>query len=55
MPETKTLEVPPDNKLTVDVDVKASKEAPSLSFTTAPATPPHTPPNDENSPEIPSS
>ncbi|KAL8643459.1 MAG: hypothetical protein Q9226_008357, partial [Calogaya cf. arnoldii] len=54
MPETKTLEVSPDNKLTVDVDVKAKEEAPLLSFVTAPATPPDTPPNDGNSPEIPS-
>ena len=54
MPDTQTPEVPPDNKLTVDVDGKeASKDAPTLSFIKAPATPPHTPSNDGNSPEIP--
>ncbi|KAI4271567.1 MAG: hypothetical protein L6R38_006838 [Xanthoria sp. 2 TBL-2021] len=53
MPETKTYEIASDKKLTVDVDVKSSKETPPLSFTTVPTTPPHTPPDDGTSSEIP--
>lgn len=53
MAEAKTLAVPSDENYPIDLSVQAGKGTRKLSFTTVPETPPDTPPNDDNTSEIP--